>query len=118
MIRWLAILALLWPLSAVPHGGVQVPAAGSEIAAVQSAAFADALDCMRTAEPTHVHCHHAAHGNLAVNTLSPEENDDFTYVAQSDITPPRAAAASLTGPHSYPPPAHQPSFILFGNFRS
>jgi len=117
--RWLVILALLWPLSATAGSGVHTPAvAGSDVVTAQPAALPDAMDCLPTAGPTHLHCHHATHGDLAVNTTSPEDQDGAAHVAHSANSPHLVAAALSTVLRGYPRPGDQPSFILFGNFRS
>jgi hypothetical protein len=120
VIRWLAIVALLWPLSVSASSGAPAPATTGDdvVTTPPAAASPDAIDCLRAADSAHVHCHHATHGHLAVNAVSPEDRDDSAYVAYSEILPPLAAPALLTRLHPYPPPGDQPSFILFGNFRS
>lgn len=121
VIRWLAILALLWPLSAGASGDAHpLVAADSHVSAtLPASAGVDAMiDCPPAMHTEHFHCHHTDHSVRAMNSASPEDRDDLVQEknAAGSLPLPRAALFqdlpynSRTG--------NQPSFILFGNFRS
>lgn len=119
MIRWLAMLALLWPLSASAGGGTFTPVvSGGDAAAAQPAAAGPAFDCPPALDRSHVHCHHIAHTALSTNAATPEDTDDPGSVAYPTVSRPVVGATLPVWLRPVPRPSGQSSFILFGNFRS
>jgi len=124
LLRLLAVAALLLPLPALAHGTgghSQQHDADRELLTRLGYGTIELEDCLRGVHPpVHLHCHHAHDGRVLAGNATTSDREEPDAV-------PAAAAADMRlfvneqivlPPYHPPLLAVQPSFILFGNFRS
>lgn len=124
LLRLAAVAALLLPLPALAHGPAgyeQQHDAERELLTRLGYGAIEIDDCLRGMHPpVHLHCHHAHDGRvLAGNTTtSDREEPDTAPSAAPTSTQLFTAATKVLPPYRPLLLAVQPSFILYGNFRS
>lgn len=124
LLRLLAVAALLLPLPALAHGfggHAQQHDADRELLTKLGYGIIEIDDCLRGVHPpVHLHCHHAHDGRvLAGNSTTPDREEPDAAPAAVTAETRLFIDEPLVVPLYHPPLlAVQPSFILFGNFRS